>query len=72
MCRQCLLEESVSIPSAENQAIAEAAKEANMVVSIGVNERDGSSIYNAQLLFDTDGTPIQRRRKIPPTYHEAK
>jgi hypothetical protein len=39
MCRQCLLEESVSIPSAENQAIAEAAKEANMVVSIGVNER---------------------------------
>jgi nitrilase len=67
---QRLLEEAVSIPSAETQAISEAAKEANMVVSVGVNERDGSSIYNAQLLFDADGTLIQRRRKITPTYHE--
>ena len=37
-----------------------------MVVSIGVNERDGRSIYNTQLLFDADGTLIQRRRKITP------
>jgi aliphatic nitrilase len=41
-----------------------------MVVSIGVNERDSGTIYNTQLLFDTDGTLIQRRRKISPTYHE--
>jgi nitrilase len=41
-----------------------------MVVSIGVNERDGRSIYNTQLLFDADGTLIQRSRKIAPTYHE--
>jgi nitrilase len=65
-----LLEESVAVPSAETQAIAEAAKEANMVVSVGVNERDGGSIYNTQLLFDADGTLIQRRRKITPTYNE--
>lgn len=65
-----LLEESVTVPSAETQAIAEAAKEANMVVSIGVNERDGGSIYNTQLLFDADGTLIQRRRKLTPTYNE--
>jgi aliphatic nitrilase len=65
-----LLEESVTVPSAETQAIAEAAKAANMVVSIGVNERDGGSIYNTQLLFDADGTLIQRRRKITPTYNE--
>ncbi|MFL9454189.1 nitrilase-related carbon-nitrogen hydrolase [Tolypothrix bouteillei VB521301_2] len=65
-----LLEESVTIPSAETEAIAEAAREANIVVSIGVNERDGSSIYNTQLLFDANGTLIQRRRKITPTYHE--
>src|SRR4029077_19959969 len=55
---------------AETDAIGAAAKEANMVVSIGVNERDGGSIYNTQLLFDADGTLIQRRRKITPTYHE--
>jgi aliphatic nitrilase len=41
-----------------------------MVVSIGVNERDGGTLYNAQLLFDADGSLIQRRRKISPTYHE--
>ena len=41
-----------------------------MVVSIGVNERDGGTVYNTQLLFDADGTLIQRRRKITPTYHE--
>jgi len=41
-----------------------------MVVSVGVNERDGGTIYNAQLLFDADGTLIQHRRKISPTYHE--
>jgi aliphatic nitrilase len=67
---QRLLEESVTVPSAETQAIADAAKEAQMVVSIGVNERDGGSIYNTQLLFDADGTLIQRRRKITPTFHE--
>ena len=38
--------------------------------SIGVNERDGGTLYNAQLLFDADGTLIQHRRKISPTYHE--
>jgi nitrilase len=67
---QRLLEQSVTVPSAETLAIAEAAKEANMVVSIGINERDGGTIYNAQLLFDADGTLIQHRRKLTPTYHE--
>ncbi|MGI5142399.1 MULTISPECIES: nitrilase-related carbon-nitrogen hydrolase [unclassified Streptomyces] len=65
-----LLEEAVTVPSAETDAIGEAAREAHMVVSIGVNERDGGTIYNTQLLFDADGTLIQRRRKITPTYHE--
>jgi nitrilase len=41
-----------------------------MVASIGVNERDGGTIYNTQLLFDADGTLIQRRLKLTPTYHE--
>ena len=65
-----LLDESVQVPSAATLAIGEACRAANMVVSIGVNERDGGTIYNAQLLFDADGTLIQHRRKITPTYHE--
>ncbi|MCX5315962.1 nitrilase-related carbon-nitrogen hydrolase [Streptomyces sp. NBC_00154] len=65
-----LLEEAVTVPSAETDAIGAAAREAGVVVSIGVNERDGGTIYNTQLLFDADGTLIQRRRKLTPTYHE--
>jgi aliphatic nitrilase len=64
------LEQAITIPSEETRVIGEAAKDASMVVSVGVNERDGASIYNTQLLFDADGTLIQRRRKITPTYHE--
>jgi aliphatic nitrilase len=65
-----LLEQSVTVPSDATLAIGEACEQAGMVVSIGVNERDGGTLYNAQLLFDADGTLIQHRRKISPTYHE--
>jgi aliphatic nitrilase len=65
-----LLEQAVTVPSDTTRAIGEAARQAGMVVSIGVNERDGGTIYNAQLLFDADGTLVQRRRKLSPTYHE--
>jgi len=65
-----LLDQAVTVPSATTQAIGEAARQARMVVSIGVNERDGGTLYNTQLLFDADGTLIQRRRKISPTFHE--
>lgn len=65
-----LMEQSVSVPSASTEAIGAACREAGMVVSIGVNEHDGGTLYNAQLLFDADGTLIQHRRKITPTYHE--
>lgn len=65
-----LLQESVEVPSRFTEQIGKAAKAANMVVSVGINERDGGTIYNAQLLFDADGTLVQHRRKITPTYHE--
>jgi aliphatic nitrilase len=65
-----LLGQAVTVPSPTTDAISEAARQAEVVVSIGINERDGGSLYNTQLLFDADGTLIQRRRKISPTYHE--
>lgn len=65
-----LLNESVVVPSEATAQIGKACREANMVVSIGINERAGGTIYNAQLLFDADGSIIQHRRKITPTYHE--
>jgi len=65
-----LLEQGVTVPSAATQAIAAATKRAGMVVAIGVNERNGGTLYNTQLLFDADGRLIQRRRKTTPTHHE--
>src|SRR3974377_2146785 len=65
-----LLDQAVTVPSATTAAPAEAARRAGVGVSIGINERDGGTIYNTQLLFDSDGTLLQRRRKISPTYHE--
>jgi aliphatic nitrilase len=65
-----LLEQAVTVPSPTTEAIGEACGRAGVVVSIGVNERDGGTLYNTQLLFDADGRLLQRRRKITPTYHE--
>jgi aliphatic nitrilase len=65
-----LIDQAVTVPSLATDAISEACREAGVVASIGVNERDGGSLYNTQLLFDADGTLIQRRRKITPTHYE--
>jgi aliphatic nitrilase len=65
-----LLDQSVTVPSLATEAIGKACKQAGIVVSIGINERDGGTLYNTQLLFDADGTLIQRRRKITPTHYE--
>jgi nitrilase len=65
-----LMDQAVTVPSAATEALADAARRAEMVVAIGVNEREGGSLFNTQLLFDADGALIQRRRKISPTFHE--
>ncbi len=65
-----LYEEAVVVPSPATDVIAAAARKHEVVVSIGVTERDGGSLYNAQLLFGSSGELLQCRRKITPTYHE--
>ncbi|MDP3777658.1 Nit6803 family nitrilase [Methylotenera sp.] len=65
-----LYEKSVVIPGPITQAISERARANEMVVVIGVNERDNGSLYNTQIIFDTDGEMLLKRRKITPTYHE--
>lgn len=65
-----LYEEAVTVPGAVVDAISRAARSYQMVVVLGINERDGGSIYNAQLIFDADGSLRLKRRKITPTYHE--
>ncbi len=65
-----LLEQSLTVPGPGTEVIAQAARKAGAVVSIGVNERDHGTLYNTQLLFDADGRLAQARRKLTPTYHE--
>lgn len=65
-----LYDQAVAVPSAATDAVAAAAKKHNMVVVLGVNERDHGTLYNAQLIFDASGELLLKRRKITPTYHE--
>ena len=65
-----LYEEAVEVPGPVTEAVSQAAKTHQMVIVLGVNERDNGSLYNTQLIFDADGTCLLKRRKLTPTYHE--
>jgi nitrilase len=65
-----LYEHAVQVPGPVTAQLSETAKRHGMVLVVGVNEREGGSLYNAQLVFDADGSLVLKRRKITPTYHE--
>lgn len=65
-----LYEEAVAVPGPVTEELAAAARRNEMVVVIGVNERDHGTLYNTQLVFDADGSLALKRRKITPSYHE--
>jgi nitrilase len=65
-----LYELAVQVPGPVTDRLGKMAAQHGMVLVIGVNERDGGSLYNTQLIFDADGTLVLKRRKITPTYHE--
>jgi len=65
-----LYEEAVTVPSQVTDDIISAARQLEIHILIGINERDGGSLYNTQLLIDTNGKIVLKRRKTTPTYHE--
>jgi len=65
-----LMQRAPTVPGPTTEQVAAAAREAGMVVVLGINERDHGSLYNTQLIFDADGELLLKRRKITPTYHE--
>ena len=65
-----LYEQAVDIPGPVTDAVCSAVKKSGTVVVLGVNERDGGSLYNTQIIFDSDGSLLGKRRKIMPTFHE--
>lgn len=62
-----LYDESVDVPGPATEALADAAREASTYLSIGVNERDGGTLYNTLLHFGPDGSLLGKHRKLMPT-----
>ena len=66
-----LLENAISIPDQSTERICEAAREAGVYLTIGVNERNSetsnSSIYNTLLYVGPDGSILGKHRKLIPT-----
>ena len=65
-----LYSQAVEVPGPVVDLFSKEAARHGMVLVIGVNERDGGSLYNTQLIFDANGVLALKRRKITPTYHE--
>jgi len=70
-----LMENSVVVPGPATDALAEAARENNVVLNIGVHERvttgpGRGTLYNTMLTFGADGSLLNSHRKIMPTYTE--
>ncbi|WP_216902354.1 Nit6803 family nitrilase [Synechococcus sp. CCY 9618] len=65
-----LYEQAMTVPGPGLSRIAAAARQHRLHVLLGINEREAGSLYNAQLLIDSEGELVLKRRKITPTYHE--
>jgi nitrilase len=69
-----LMDQSVSIPSPATDDLCQAARDAGIFVSIGINERNdnasGGSLFNTNILIDPDGNLFSRHQKLVPTVSE--
>ena len=65
-----LARESVEVPGPASDRLAEIAREHELWLAVGVNERDGGTIYNSLLVYSPEGALALRHRKLMPTNHE--
>ena len=63
-------EAAITIPGPETEALCELAKSANMVLAIGIIEREGSTLYCSVLFIGNEGKIIGKHRKLMPTAAE--
>lgn len=63
---------SIAVPGPEADRLCKAAREHNIHVVIGVNERGQSfgELYNTNLIIDNKGTLVGKHRKLVPTWAE--
>jgi nitrilase len=62
-----LYDQSVDVPGPATEVLGSTAGDASVYLSIGVNEREGGTLYNTQLLFAPDGSLLGKHRKLMPT-----
>jgi aliphatic nitrilase len=69
---EVLYKNSIPVPSPDVDRICKAAKDLNIHVVIGINERGQSfgEIYNTNLIIDNKGALIGKHRKLVPTWAE--
>lgn len=68
-----LFEEAVAIPSPATEALCRGAREADVYVLIGVNEKlphQMGTLWNTNLLIDNEGRILGKHRKLVPTFAE--
>ncbi|HET9986259.1 MAG TPA: carbon-nitrogen hydrolase family protein [Longimicrobiales bacterium] len=70
-----MAEQSVAVPGPATRALAGMARDAGVVLVVGVTERVDAgagrgTLYNAILTFGVDGRLLNHHRKLVPTYTE--
>jgi nitrilase len=71
---RALMENAINLANDDLGALREAAKEHQVTVVCGINERDGAfsrgTLYNTVVTFGADGRLLNRHRKLMPTNPE--
>jgi len=65
-----LYKNAVVVGSETTNALCDAARAANAHVVIGIDERDGGTLYNTLLFISREGEVLGRHRKLQPTHVE--
>jgi nitrilase len=68
-----LYDNAIEVPSAQVDQLGDIARRHRVVLSVGVTEKGTESMgtmWNTNLLFDADGTLLNRHRKLVPTWAE--
>jgi len=68
-----LFENSIEVPGPHTKRLGEIARRNRVILSVGITEKGSASmgtLWNTNLLFDRDGTLLNRHRKLVPTWAE--
>ena len=60
----------MDVPGPVTEILGEAARQANVVLGVGVTERDKGSLYCTLVYFGPDGRLLGKHRKLKPTASE--